>query len=278
MSTDTSSENIRAAVSLSAASSNLPNIRGIYASRGIGQIEIRPLEDYEDEYSTPSVASRRTTGTRASESALSSDDNYTPIPSRSPTLDLSSDQLLASISSMIQRIFSENVDRPVDYGLHIKYTPRYFRNIPAVINCHNLIFEINQVSFVEVAVEKIEQDPISYNVKLYYNNPGFKQNKGIISQAGLTVSDAFKAAVERARKIRLCYTCSIPYDSEVSEYCPCCLLSDFFTYNNKLITCAICQEKTKDFKTLGCGHMFHITCLSKVKKATCPCCRTAFSL
>jgi hypothetical protein len=236
----------------------------------------RVLDDYSNEDSVSSGIARnaRTHNTVNSDKSSSSDDNYTIIPLRSPTLDLSSEQLLSHISSMIESIFSETGEKPVEYGFNIKYTPRYFNNLPAVINFYNLIFELNHVSFVEIAVEKLEQ----YNVKLFYINPFLRQNRGIVSQTRTTVSDAFKAAIERARKIKLCYTCSIPYDSNFSEYCPCCLLSDFFTYDNKIITCAICHEKTKDFKTLGCGHMFHMSCLMKVKNAKCPCCRMVFFL
>ncbi|WP_398577076.1 RING-HC finger protein, partial [Streptococcus mitis] len=53
---------------------------------------------------------------------------------------------------------------------------------------------------------------------------------------------------------------------------------NFYTYDNPVVTCNVCSEKTKDFVTLMCGHRFDYGCLRQIRNNKCPLCRHEFEL
>ena len=114
-----------------------------------------------------------------------------------------------------------------------------------------------------------------------YINVEYNINKSYIARCFKrecrSLEEAIRCILRFNLDNELCIECGelIPRNSD------CCKAFKLWTrYHEEEKTCAICQEPVYRFK-LGCGHHFHITCITameKVKgKTQCPVCRQVLS-
>lgn len=223
--------------------------------------------------------------------AESKDDpnNYIKIIKRSPTLDMTFEQLLAGIVKFSQNVFAQQLgtrEAERTFGHNVVYScgSRYKK-----IWINSIGFEVGHVTYRGIFIQENNEnfddynDQERYNITLHYvpgmeNLHSYRGRECVLSVYGPTLEEALKCSVKRMQELRRCYTCNTVYDSAIGEYCVCCMFSDFYTRDNDLITCIICTEKTRDYITLKCGHRYHSNCLVGVQGHKCPMCRQVFSL
>jgi hypothetical protein len=93
------------------------------------------------------------------------------------------------------------------------------------------------------------------------------------------VEDAIKKILEIPQIYVVCIECGAILSK--SDVCQNCEFFKAYGIYHGLVEqiCAICQEQVYRTK-LGCGHMFHYTCLTKLDPVSvkCPVCRTSLSV
>ncbi len=204
------------------------------------------------------------------------DNNYINMNQEPPSRKMSFEELLKDVLSFCDHIFTNNYE---DINPIIKYS-----NVrdAQTITITSIIFEINMMSYGGIKIFKLKNpvDNNLYKVNLEYgnHNPYSGTPSLHISSSAETLNDALTKIYKKALAYNLCGHCKMGYDTNLSPHCVTCLFSDFFVVNNPEIKCSICLSRTKDFKTLECGHRFHFSCLVKTTSGKCPLCRAAFDL
>jgi hypothetical protein len=147
------------------------------------------------------------------------------------------------------------------------------------IHFSNIIVEINKNKFNFLKVYKHKNFHLENNNYTYTYSAGmYIKSLNVESQRHKNISEALSDLSILLRKYKYCNNCSEGYNSIYGNYCPKCLVTDFFCFSNDKICCPICLEETKTFLTLKCGHRMHKTCIEKLSKKNCPICRHVINI
>lgn len=210
-------------------------------------------------------------------------DNYYEPPKRSPTKDMTADQLLDGICTYIENVMAKTA--PMDgsamtFGANTQYVDDHVQG--RMVTVSNIVFEVNQVTVKSVRVIRHRGANGGYTASVaystqpdhYWNGPSY-----FLKVSNPVMRDAISGLYKNLKALKHCSSCKTVYDSSLSEHCVICLFSDYFTRENPEIKCVICTERTRDFTTLqNCGHRYCWPCLQKVSNRKCPMCRTSFNL
>lgn len=200
--------------------------------------------------------------------------NYVPPSLSSSTFLLDKQQLIDQICKLCEKIYNTG---KFFQDIHIGYSGRN-------ILFTNFIVEINQVRLHNLTITREQNtNDIDNNSNNYKYIASLVYSKGYLesyikSELCDTIESSIKQLLEKTKKLKWCSFCEMGYNSELCDYCVCCLVSDLLTYDNSKITCPICLQDTKDYITISCGHRYHFTCISKNKTNKCPICRSKYTI
>lgn len=199
--------------------------------------------------------------------------NYVPPVSFSATSLLDKQQLIDQICKLCEKIYINN---KFFQDTHVRYSGRN-------IIFTNFVVEINQVQLHSLTISREQTSDTIENHICYQYIASLAYSKGYIesyikSDLCDTIESSIIQLLGKTKKLKWCSICEMGYNSELCEYCLCCLVSDLLTYDNSKIVCPICLQDTKDFITISCGHRYHFTCISKNKTNKCPICRAKYTI
>ena len=147
----------------------------------------------------------------------------------------------------------------------------------STIHFSDTLFEINKNKFNFLKVYKHKNNN-SEQIRYTYSASINLKTSHVETENHETVSEALSELNFILRKYKYCNVCTEGYNSVYSNYCPRCLIVDFFCFTNDKICCPICLDETNVFITLNCGHRMHQQCVQKLNKRNCPVCRQSFTI
>jgi hypothetical protein len=179
---------------------------------------------------------------------------------------------------MIINLFSSKWSKILSDNLH-KNNLSYAEIKPdncRIKNVHGLEFYGYKISY-DIVSKKYTLD---FKINKYVDGIKSKLNKDqfVFRSTDLILKKAFTEIMEKINMYVFCIHCVYivkeeNYFLELSK-CESCLLTDLLSLKKaKGEYCSICQDDTKNYYILPCGHKFHRACLSKCTIKICPLCR-----
>jgi hypothetical protein len=109
---------------------------------------------------------------------------------------------------------------------------------------------------------KNSKDPIAAGIKYY------------LQYVDKDLQTVVRKSYNGLRAMRRCMFCMSIWNSELSDVCPLCLFTDYFTRENELYDCPVCKESIRDWTILDCNHRLCYKCLAQIRNPRkCPMCR-----
>jgi hypothetical protein len=238
----------------------------------------QPISQFTREISRSPTPFSRSISHGSSSSSEYPDNNYVNLNTKCISFFMTPSQLLENVYKLCDNVFARETGG--NNTPHLLYSKT---SMCKHITISNIMFEINRIKYMQINIYDYENATNSptkigrYTVSLSYRSIFSHNEHRVISESD-SLEEAFQGSLANAKMMKMCENCPIPYNTRISECCPCCLFSNFYTSGNDLITCAICKEQTRDFVTLDCGHRFDLKCLQRCADEKCPCCRQPFEI
>lgn len=198
---------------------------------------------------------------------------------QSKTRDFSEDEYVQKISKLSQTILGKNVAcwaKSCGPDIEIISLERSSRNSFTLKTC----FEVNGIMITRITVshdsDESKNDWFVILTYVKHSRDYFTGNRYHLQYFDKDLQTTIRKSYTGLRALKRCMFCMSIWNSEMSDVCPLCLFSDYFTRENEVHECPVCKENVKDWTILDCNHRLCYKCLAQIKQPRrCPLCRHA---